>query len=549
MTARPITPAFWSLLLPAGLWLALVATALATRPPLPVDETRYLAVAWEMWRSGDYLVPTLNGEAYSHKPPLLFWLINLGWAAFGVGAWWPRLVAPLFGLASLYLTAALARRLWPDLGKTRQRAPLVLLASGFWALFTTLTMFDMLLAFCTLVGLAGLLRAWRGGALTGWGLLGIGIGLGLLAKGPAILLHTVPAALLAPLWGTAPACATGRRGWVGWYLGVVAAVALGAALALGWAVPAALAGGADFRDAIFWGQTAGRMVDSFAHARPWWWYAAALPVLLFPVTVWPPLWRVLRGLSGALADDGIRFCLGWFLPAFVAFSIISGKQLQYLLPEFPALALLLARLLDGAGEGEAGAGGRRDLTIPGTLAAVLGVAIVSLGTVVWPMALPAWVGALDPAWGLAVAGAGVAMIVVPPPGVTGRLALLAALAAAVVVAIHLIARPLLAEAFDVAPLAARLAAWEREGRPLAHYGKYHGQFHFPGRLSRPMAIIGDGEVKDWVARHPDGKIVTYHRHLPTRAAPDAAQPFRSLIIGVWDATAVRDDLDLVKRPE
>ena len=67
----------------------------AFRPVLPVDETRYLTVAWEMWLRGDFLVPYINGEPYSHKPPLLFWLIHLGWAVFGVNDWWPRLVAPL----------------------------------------------------------------------------------------------------------------------------------------------------------------------------------------------------------------------------------------------------------------------------------------------------------------------------------------------------------------------------------------------------------------------------------------------------------------------
>ena len=46
---------------------------------MPVDETRYLAVAWDMWREGNFLVPHLNGEPYSHKPPLLFWLIHLAY--------------------------------------------------------------------------------------------------------------------------------------------------------------------------------------------------------------------------------------------------------------------------------------------------------------------------------------------------------------------------------------------------------------------------------------------------------------------------------------
>ena len=56
----------------AGLWLLLILTSLVTRGFLPVDETRYVSVAWEMWLRHDFLVPHLNGAVYSHKPPLLF---------------------------------------------------------------------------------------------------------------------------------------------------------------------------------------------------------------------------------------------------------------------------------------------------------------------------------------------------------------------------------------------------------------------------------------------------------------------------------------------
>ena len=72
----------------------------------PVDETRYASVAWEMWLRGDFLVPFRNGEPYSHKPPLLFWLMHAGWALFGVNDWWPRLVAPLCALGRCALAAA-----------------------------------------------------------------------------------------------------------------------------------------------------------------------------------------------------------------------------------------------------------------------------------------------------------------------------------------------------------------------------------------------------------------------------------------------------------
>ncbi|HYN22017.1 MAG TPA: glycosyltransferase family 39 protein, partial [Thermoanaerobaculia bacterium] len=114
-------------------WFLLVAAAVALRPILPVDETRYTSVAWEMWVRGDFLVPHLNGVPYSDKPPLLFWLFQLGWWFFGVNDWWPRVVPALFALANLAFTERLARRLWPDRPEIAVAAPAVLLGFLLWS--------------------------------------------------------------------------------------------------------------------------------------------------------------------------------------------------------------------------------------------------------------------------------------------------------------------------------------------------------------------------------------------------------------------------------
>ena len=64
-----------SLVLLALLMLALLTgVAFVSRPMTPIDETRYISVAWEMWLRGDFLVPFKNGATYSHKPPLMIWL-------------------------------------------------------------------------------------------------------------------------------------------------------------------------------------------------------------------------------------------------------------------------------------------------------------------------------------------------------------------------------------------------------------------------------------------------------------------------------------------
>ena len=77
-----------------------MAAVLAWRPLTAVDETRYATVAWEMWLSGDAISLHLNGALYGDKPPLLFWLINLGWWVAGPSAWWPQLLTSLFALGA-----------------------------------------------------------------------------------------------------------------------------------------------------------------------------------------------------------------------------------------------------------------------------------------------------------------------------------------------------------------------------------------------------------------------------------------------------------------
>jgi 4-amino-4-deoxy-L-arabinose transferase-like glycosyltransferase len=317
-------------------WVALVVIALASRPLLPIDETRYLSVAWEMWRRGDWLVPWLNGTPYSDKPPLLFWCILIGWRAFGVNEWWPRLLSPLFALASAGLLVRLSRRLSP--GPSSPAAIALPFLSGLlWVTYSTLVLFDALLSACVLLALTGVVTAYRGSPVRGWLTYGVGLGLGALAKGPVVLVHALPVALLAPWWsaGVSPA------GWRRWYLGVMAAIALGAAIGFGWAIAAGALGGPAYEDAILWKQTAGRMVHAFAHRRPWWWYLPLIPLAVFPWGFWPPLWRSLAGARHS-ADLSSRFALACILPAIVALSLISGKQIHYLMPLLPPFALLAA---------------------------------------------------------------------------------------------------------------------------------------------------------------------------------------------------------------
>ena len=377
-------------LLVVALWAMVVAGGLASRPAWPIDETRYLAVAWEMWAGGDLLVPHLNGTPYSDKPPLLFWLVVAGWRLFGVSEWWARLVPSLFALGSLLLTARLARRLWPERENVAHAAPLFLLATFFWSFFSTVFLFDMLLVFLALVAVAGAVAAARGDG-RGWIGVSLAIALGILAKGPAILIPVLPVVLAAPLW-------SGEVRAARWYPRAIAAILAGLALALAWALPAALSGGRAYGEAILWSQTAGRLSRAFAHPRPIWWYAPFLPLLAFPWVLWPSLWR-RADVRAPARDKGLRLCAIWAGAGLVAFSLVSGKQVYYLLPLIPPLALLGARLLPARET----APRRRELALIAAAFLLLAAVLAGARWFAAPFGLPTWLASLPPAAGVVVA--------------------------------------------------------------------------------------------------------------------------------------------------
>lgn len=506
------------------LWATVVVGGLLARPAWPIDETRYLAVAWEMWNHGEFLVPHLNGLPYSDKPPLLFWLIEAGWRVFGVHEWWARLVPSLFALASLFLTARLGRRLWPDRPDVAVAAPLLLVATLFWSFFTTLLLFDMILVFCTLVGILGVVRASRG-ERGGWLLLAVATALGILAKGPAVLLWLAPSALAAPWWSGSEATRPRR-----WYPRVLGALGAGIALALAWAIPAAFSGGRTYADAILWNQTAGRVANAFAHRRPVWWYLPFAPLLVLPWLLWSGVRARSRQLRGLFREDGVRLCVVWSLAAFVAFSFISGKQIHYLLPLMPALALCGARLLLESGDTP---GRRRELAGVAIFFFIVAVVLASGHWLSNVLGLPSWVAELPPAGGALVAALAALLLVVRPRSRLASLRIVAVCSVGTLVVMLAAVGRSASPGYDVSRVAKLLGQLEREGRPLAHVGKYRGEYHFAGRLRRPLEVIERQDVDRWFSRHPDGYVVVYSsRSLVAEPEDELRHDFRGGVVAV-----------------
>ena len=522
----------------------LTLAAVLFRPLTPTDEGRYVTVAWEMWNSREFISLTLNGELYGHKPPLLFWLINAGWAVFGVSEWWPRLLVGLFGFGATALVLRIAQRLAGDRQEIAATTAAITVSTLFWMVFTGAVMFDLMLACFVLLGIDAVLQAAQRPGPGPWALAGLALGLGILTKGPVALLHVLPLALLAPWWlpTLVKSGAAQRVHWGHWYGGVAIALLLAATVALSWALPSALAGGKEFGREIFWSQTVDRIATTVHHLRPFWFYAATLPLLLLPWLFFPAVWR---GLVTALRvtssrPPGWAFALAWVLPVFLAFSAFRGKQIQYLLPAVPGMAFLLATGLVALGRPLR----RWEAWTPALLFGLLAAAVLVLnrhprvlhvvemdeiGLVIWTSA--------------AMALACVALLLAPWREAARHAAAVAAATVFVMLGVYAGFGRAMLDAYDVQAVSAHLRAVQEGGQPVAHLGKYQGQFQFIGRLREPLVVFeSPAQLGAWLEQHPQGRVVVYTRAQdPTQLQPppEFAQKFKGRHVGVWRASDLR----------
>jgi len=497
------------------------------RPLWPIDETRYVSVAWEMWQRGDFLVPHLNGRPYPHKPPLLFWLIYLGWGVLGVNEWWPRLVPSIFGLASVFLTAKLAKMLWPDKKDVALMSSFVLMGFFVWAAFCTVVMFDLILSFFALVTIIGGVYIIREERVRGILLMGVGIGLGILSKGPVIFVHALPVLLLYPWWER-KGDQIGIRSTAKYFC---LAIMLGVGISLLWVVPAAIRGGEGYRSAILWGQTVHRVASSFAHKRPWWWYLPWLPLLTCPWILFLPSWRGFFHNTTGGTNTGFRFCISWILPSLIVFSLVSGKQIYYLLPMLPPVALLIAWSLSTQSSCERHA----------VLAFAFFMGLIGTVFVLSPIYLkgPRFHGMQTSghAWGIILLGVAAALLVLRGRSVFKRVVAVFLATIILLCVGETITVRAIGPAYDLKEVASIIKTYEDQGRPIAHSGKYHGQFHFLGRLKRPFKIINDSQIDSWLKDHPQGRVIGYYRHLPESAPVRLlySQPYRGRILVILGA--------------
>lgn len=384
-----------------GVWGMALLAALVLFPRLPRGALRHWDEAWyaecsrEMLAESSWLTVRWNGAPWFHKPPLALWATAASFHFLGESEFSARLFASLAGIGVLLLAGALTRWLVeePDRGPVDWLAALLLLSIPDFAAYAARGQMDVPLTFWITAQVA---CHWLGQSRPWWYVVGgLCLGLGVMTKGSAAGLG-LAVSLLDSLWARllGQAAAFRQRNW---WLGL----ALAAAVAAPWHLEQAFEHGAHFWSEYMerhLGQLLvevpggefrtggmGFYVDYLTWRQiPWGWGILAL----VPLGVAAAFWTSARP---------IVFAANWCGGLFALVSLTRAKSNWYLVPVYPAAAVLAAVLLARTG-GWRNGGPCRVLMLGGA-AAALGASQVAWWTQPanreWEIELRSLGGAID----------------------------------------------------------------------------------------------------------------------------------------------------------
>ncbi len=323
-------------------WAVLCLPNLGGPSLYDIDEGKNVGAAHEMWASLNFIVPTFNYVMRVDKPALLYWLQTGAFELFGLNEFSGRLPSALAALVAILTTYGLGRRMF---GTTVGLLGAIVLASSIS--FNVAAHFanpDALLNACMLLTMFLFWRDYeRGGR--GWFIwCGAACGLAVLAKGPVGLALPAAALLLFLSWERQLRSLWDSRLLLGLLMFLLVAapwyVWVGAETKWQWV----------FR---FWQEHNVKRFDSPMenHGGSAFYY---LFILVIGLTPWSPFlaltgWHSYRGLRRSDGDNtqrpALRFLVSWIVVYLTFFSLAGTKLPNYILPIYPAVALLTARFL------------------------------------------------------------------------------------------------------------------------------------------------------------------------------------------------------------
>ena len=312
------------------------------------DEARHAQTTRQMLGSGDFIRPRMQDRDFFDKPVGMYWAQSLAVGALGPDdrtQIWPYRIPSVVGaVIAVLMTLRIGRILFDD--RVGLLAAGLLAACPMTLIEAHLATADAMLLVCTTTAMATLaiLHKSIGSSATlpaGEAGFWIAMAFAVLLKGP--VLPAVVALTIATLAfvDRKPEESVYRRAMRGILpLRPVWGLLLAVILIVPWLVSiAAVSGGAFFH--TFWLEVWAKFSRvQFQHGGPPGYY-----LLLSAITFWPGSLAALLATVIAFRADrtaGELFCLAWIVPAWLILELIPTKLPHYVLPLFPALALLTA---------------------------------------------------------------------------------------------------------------------------------------------------------------------------------------------------------------
>lgn len=338
-TQRPwlFQPAFWCLMLMAAL-LSFGQMGVPLQEP---EEPRYAEIPRQMLAEGQWLVPTLHGQPYLDKPPLLYWLVMTSYQVFGVEDYAARLPACLAVFFTIVATYFWAHRVIGP-GPALAAAGILTLSGRFLYLGKLLTMNSLLALWVTIALAAGHLAVCRPTLrLRWWIAAAIACGLGVLTKGiVAFVLVGTPILLFVMLDPR-----TARVRLSHWALFCLLAIGVAAP----WLILITMRY-PDFLTYFFWKHHVVRYLTPFDHAKPAWYFLGEILLGMLPWSfmLWPLAKTLLRNDAtiASRRPSAIGFAMLAAVWSLLFFSLAGSKRAGYILPALPPLAIAMGWYLD-----------------------------------------------------------------------------------------------------------------------------------------------------------------------------------------------------------
>lgn len=336
------------------LCLALYLPGLTSLPPLDRDEARFAQATKQMLEEKDFVRIRFQDQGRHKKPVGIYWMQAAAAGATDRTAIWPyRLPSVLGAVLAVLLTFSLGRRVMGArhafLGAALLACSLILVVEAHLAktdamLLASIVAMQSSLGWFYLSGTGEPQRASRGPWLLFWGAMALSI----LIKGPIGPLFPALTILFLSL--------SDRRAPRAWNwlrpLKPIKGLILVAALVSPWFVAVTLStDGAFLREAVGEDLLPKLFSSQQSHGAPPGYY-----LLLFTLTFWPGsllAWPALFSTWGMRAGDRrIRFLWAWILPNWILFEAVITKLPHYVMPVYPAVALLIALWLESGRGGD-----------------------------------------------------------------------------------------------------------------------------------------------------------------------------------------------------